>query len=122
MKYMEYNGFTKTYVVIHSTGTGVVEDQFIDHHVVYETDNIDEAKEKANELTKQNNTAEEIESTWYSNNYFVNVNILSKKGKELLKEFNYKFDEKLKKGLEDGIYDKVKIGDITLYKDNRFNF
>lgn len=115
MTYKDYKGFTKTYVVVYVTGTGVMEDNFIDHNVVFETDDKDEADAKANELKIHNNSPAEIESTWYSNRYHVNVNTLSKNGKKLLTNFKNEFDERLQQGLKEGIYNEVKVGDMTFY-------
>lgn len=122
MTYQDYEGFTKTYVVVYVTGTGVMEDNFVDHNVVFETDNKTEAEQKAEELKIQNNSPVDIESTWYSNRYHVNVNTLSEMGKKLLEKFQSDFDERLQKGLKEGRYDEVKVGDMTFYMDNRFKF
>lgn len=122
MIYKDYEGFTKTYVVVYVTGTGVMEDNFVDHDVVFETDNKDEAELKANEFKIRNNSPADIESTWYSNRYHVNINTLSEMGKKLLEKFQSDFDERLQKGLKEGRYDEVKVGDMTFYMDNRFKF
>jgi predicted transcriptional regulator len=106
MTYAEYKGFKKTYVVVYVTGTGVMEDNFIDHDVVFESNDKGEADEKAKELTMKNNSIAEIESTWYRNRYQVNINTLSKKGKELLKKFENDFDEKLK-NMDESKYNKI---------------
>jgi hypothetical protein len=122
MKYKDYEGFTKTYVIVYVTGTGCMEDNFIDHDVVFETDNKDEAESKANELKIHNNSPADIESTWYRNRYHVNINTLSEMGKKLLEEFRNDFNKTLQKGLKEGIYDKVEVDDITFYMDNRRKF
>tara|TARA_R100000655_G_C2889622_1_gene176834 strand:+ start:170 stop:538 length:369 start_codon:yes stop_codon:yes gene_type:complete len=122
MTYKDYEGFTKTYVVVYVTGTGVMEDNFIDHSVVFQTDDKREAEIKAEELKIQNNSPVEIESTWYRNRYHVNVNILSKGGKRLYEKFKCDFDERIQKGLQEGIYDVKKVGDMTFYMDNRIKF
>ena len=90
MTYKEYIGLTKTYVVVYVTGLGIMEDNFIEHNVVFETDDECEANKKAQELTKQNNTIDEINSTWYRNRFHVNINTSTKKGKVLLNEFRNK--------------------------------
>ena len=115
MTYKDYKGFTKTYVVVYVTGTGVMEDNFIEHDVVFETDNKEEADKKAEELKTYNNSPADIESTWYRNRYHVNVNTLSEGGKKLGEKFKNDFNERLQKGLEEGIYDVVKIGEIAFH-------
>jgi len=122
MTYKDYDGFTKTYVVVYVTGTGVMEDNFIDHDVVFETDDKGEADSKAEELKIQNNSPVDIESTWYRNRYHVNINTLSEGGKKLYEKFKSDFDERIQKGLKDGIYDVKKVGDMTFYMDNRIKF
>lgn len=64
MKYSEYENCTKVYVVVHNTGSGVIEDPYIEHEVVFETDFFGEAKAKALELRLKYNSKAEIESTW----------------------------------------------------------
>lgn len=122
MTYKDYDGFTKTYVVVYVTGTGVMEDNFIEHNVVFETNDKGEADSKAEELEMQNNSEADIKSTWYSNRFHVNINTLSEGGKKLHEKFKSDFDQKIQKGLEDGIYDVKKVGDMTFYIDIRFKF
>jgi len=92
MRYKDYNGYTKTYVIVHVTGNGVIEDPFIDHSVVFETNNKNEANSKVKKLTLENNSIAEIESSWYNNRYHININTLSKNGANLYKQFNKEFD------------------------------
>lgn len=122
MTYKDYDGFTKTYVVVYVTGTGVMEDNFIDHDVVFETDDKGEADSKAEELKIQNNSPADIKSTWYRNRYHVNINTLSDGGKKLYEKFKSDYNERIQKGLKDGIYDVKKVGDMTFYMDNRIKF
>jgi hypothetical protein len=118
MRYSEYKNYTKVYVVVHNTGTGVMEDPYIEHEVVYETDFLEEAEAKASELKLKHNSKAEIESTWCSNTYHINVNILSDKGKELKEKFSKEFDERLKMGMKNSKYNVHKVGDLTFFTDN----
>jgi len=36
MNYKSYEGYSKTYILVHNTGTGVMEDPYIEHDVVHE--------------------------------------------------------------------------------------
>ena len=121
MKYADYKGFTKAYVVVRVTGNGVMEDRFVEHDVVYETDDGLDAQNKATDLEAENNSKGDIESTWYNNRYHVNVNTLSKYGRKLRSKFRTEFDEGLKRGLEEGRYNIIKKGGMTFYMDNRLN-
>jgi hypothetical protein len=90
MTYKDYKGFTKAFVIVYVTGNGTMESKFTEHHVVFESDDKEEADEKAWELTLKNNRIGEIKSSWYNNRYHVNVNTLSDKGRMLLSEFDKK--------------------------------
>ena len=114
MTYQDYEGFAKTYVVVYVTGTGVMEDNFVEHNVVFESNDKGEADAKANELTMKNNSIGEIQSTWYNNRYHVNVNTLSKGGKKLLKKFETEFDDKIK-NMDKSKYTKTKCNGMTFY-------
>lgn len=87
MEYKDYIGFTKTYVLVHNTGTGIMEDNYVERDVVYETDDYKDAENKSLELKLKNNTKSQIESNWCNNTYQINVNTLSDYGKKLCKEF-----------------------------------
>ena len=116
MTYKEYKGYTKAYVVVYVTGNGVMEDNFVEHDVVYETNSKKDAYAKADELTTQNNSKKDIESTWYDNHYHVNINILSKEGKNLSDEFSGKFKKKLDYAQSNpDIYYKTERYGMTFY-------
>lgn len=113
MEYREYPS-DKTYIVVHKTGFGVMEAPYIEKEVVYGSDNLKDAKEKASELERQNNSAENIRSSWRYNTYWININTKTKKGKKLLGEFGKQFDRKIEK-VKNGNYTEYKIGDQTIY-------
>lgn len=121
MEYRNYKGFTKIYIVVYVTGTGVMEDKFIEHDVVFETDDKDEAYAKANELEIHNNSLDDIKSTWYNNRYHVKINTLSETGNKLLNNFKSEFNDSLEQGIKEGKYNKIKVGDIRFYIDNRLS-
>lgn len=121
MKYKEYTGYTKTYVVVHNTGFGVQEAPYEEKEVVFETDDKQEAYAKASELRTANNSSDDIASSWVPNTYWVNVNTLSEGGKLLEKEFLIQFDERLKEGLDEGKCYVGKIGDITYYSNKKLD-
>ena len=112
MTYDNYEGYSKPFIVQHNTGTGVMEDNYILREVAGEFDTKEDAEKFADKLFKENNTLEQIKSTWCDNTYCVNVNTLSEKGKQLLAD--------LKKGFKDieinkDEYDTYKVGEYTFY-------
>jgi len=121
MNYKNYEGFTKTYIVVCVTGNGVMEDNFIDHDIVFESNDKGEADSKANELTLKNNSFAEIQSTWYSHRYQVNINTLSDGGKLLYKKFEQEFK---KRNREFKKQQKLNLEKFTTIKCNGviFNF
>lgn len=88
MIYKDYKGYTKTYVIVHNQGSGATGEPYRELEVVYETDDYNDAKNKALEFENKHNTPSEIQSTWLSNTYIINVNLLSEGGKKLLKQTN----------------------------------
>lgn len=112
MTYAEYIGFSKPYVVQHYTGTGVTEDPYEPKEVVGEFDTKEEAEGFAKKLFNENNTPEQIKSTWCDNTYWVNVNILSDKGKQLLSEFRKGFK---RVDINPKEYDTHKVSDYTFH-------
>lgn len=115
MTYKEYQGFTKAYIVVHCTGFGVMEAPYVEHDVVFETDDIDVAMATGKDLIIKNNSIKEIESSWIPNTYQINVNILSEKGKSLHKKFKKDFDDRLAKIKECGEHKTYKYNGMTIY-------
>jgi len=114
--YKEYPTHTKTYVVVHYTGNGVMEDRFVEHEVVYETNNKKDAEQKAKELTIKHNTKKEIKSTWKSHTYMVHVNTSSKKGNKLYDEWSIKFNDKIEYAQNHpDEYSRHDVGEYVVY-------
>lgn len=113
MEYREYPS-NKTYIVVHKTGFGVMENPYIEKEVVYDSNSLKDAKKRADELEIQNNSAEDIKSSWRSNTYWININITTKQGKKLLAKFGKEFDEKMKKVKWENCT-AYKTGDHTVY-------
>lgn len=93
MTYREFPNWDSTFIVVHSTGSGVMEDPSVDQGPVFGSNSREWADERAKELKAQDNTPEEIESTWCRNYYSVNVNTLTEMGKYLYEQFAEKFDK-----------------------------
>ena len=113
MEYREYPS-DKTYIVVHKTGFGVMENPYTEKEVAYESNSLKDAKDKANELERQNNTEENIKSSWIYNTYWININTTTPEGKKLLKKFGKEFDRKMEKAKE-GNFKAYKVGDQTIY-------
>jgi len=118
MKYKNYEGYTKTYILVHNTGTGTMEDNYMEHEVVYETDDYDDAENKALELKLKNNPKKDIESSWCNNTYHININTLTDKGKRLLSDFKVRADESFKKLIKSGDYTVNEIDGVKFYMQN----
>lgn len=84
MVFKSYTGYTKLYVVQRHTGIGILCNPHIPHEVVGEFDDKDEAIRYADELRKNNNSAESFKNNWENNTYKVNVNLLNEKGVKML--------------------------------------
>ncbi len=111
MTYKEYPDCTKTYIVVHQTGFGVMEAPYVEKEVVYETNSQGHAHRKAEEFTKERNP-DYGKTSWLNHTYIVNINILTKKGALLHKQFGKEFDERWKEGKKRG--DKAyKVGQYT---------
>lgn len=116
MEYREYPS-NKTYIVVHKTGFGIMEAPYVEKEVVYESNNLKDAEKKADEFEIQNNSPKEIKSSWVPNTYWININITTKQGKQLLDKFGKEFDEQMKKVKTEN-YKTYKIGDSTLYMEH----
>jgi len=112
MNYAEYEGFSKPYIVQHNTGTGVMEDPYKPKKVVGEFDTKEEAESFANKLFKENNTPEQIKSTWFNNTYWVNVNTSSDEGKELFEKLREGFKEF---EINEEEYKEIKLDGYSIY-------
>lgn len=121
MQYKDYEGYSKTYVLVHNTGFGVMEDNYIEHDVVYETDDYEDAQNKALEFKIKNNKPEDIQSSWCYNTYHINVNTLSNKGQELLSSYKDYFDDTLK-DIDKSGYIKIENHGVCFYFKELKNF
>lgn len=79
------------YVVYHYTGTGVIEDPFVDKWPVEGFNNDVEARGYSSKLTIDNNSEQALKSSWYFNRYDVRINTANHIGKKLYDEWNRKF-------------------------------
>lgn len=115
MRYQDYEGYTKPYVIVHNTGFGVMEAPYEEHEVVAEAYTYYEAQRIAKQFTREHNTAEEIESSWIPHTYHINVNTNNPEGQRLLEEHNKQTDV---------LFQKVKDHpeDYTTYKQNGMTF
>jgi hypothetical protein len=104
--YAEFEGHTKTFIIKHIQGVGVIESPFVEKEIMFETDDEKEAEKQVIKLKKYYNSPEDLETTWYSNRYQIQVNTLTDKGKELHKEFLV-YLEKLKKQITKNSKDTV---------------
>jgi hypothetical protein len=114
MNYKDYKGCFKTYVVVHNTGFGTMEANFVEHDVVYETDDYGDATSKALEFKIQNNTPSEIQSSWCNNTYHVNVNTLSEQGNVLFERFSQICKDRIKT-FDSGLVTKTVYNGISFY-------
>lgn len=116
MQYKEYPEICNTYVVVHYTGNGVIEDRYVEHEVAYSTNNKKDANRKAKELEQQNNTKSELKSTWLSNTYMVHINSATPEGVKLYNAWSNKFNDKIQYAKDHPeIYDQFERGDMTFY-------
>lgn len=116
MKYKDYEGFTKPYVIVHNTGFGVMEAPYQEHEIVGEADTYLEAQRLSKQFERENNTRDEIRSSWIPNTYHINVNTNCIEGQFLLKEIEKEADkafEKVKCNPEN--YSTHKIGGMTYH-------
>jgi GGDEF domain-containing protein len=97
MRYKDYEGYTKPFVICHNTGFGTPEANYIERDVVGEADTYEEAREIADKFKRANNDPEDVESGWCYNTYHINVNTLSPDSKPLFDEFNKEADAALQR-------------------------
>ena len=94
MIFKSYTGYTKLYVVQRHTGVGILCNLHIPHEVVGEFDDKEEAIRYADELRRNNNSADSFKNNWVDNTYKVNINLINEKGVKMLeraKKGNLKF-------------------------------
>lgn len=97
------------------SGFGVMEANYVDEEIVFQTDDQEEAYEKARSLTKENNTPEQIKSSWIPNTYWVHANTLTVEGKRLLAEFDAKHKKTFDRIKNHPNYTETKIGGVTIH-------
>lgn len=97
MTYRPYPDLLTTYVIVRTTGNGVVEDPYISHEAQEGSDDLLEATTKAGDLTRWNNSPEQLKSTWLSVRYLVEINTATEKGKELEEDFAKRFESQIEK-------------------------
>lgn len=114
MRYTDYPGFTKPYVIVHNEGFGTMEHNYQEIKPVAEADTWHEAVKISNSLKAENNPDEHVKSNWCFNTYHINVNTLHPYGKELLEEFHKEAD-RLSQHVKDNpdLYVTHKIGEYT---------
>lgn len=96
MRYKDYPDYEETYIIHHNTGYGVMESLRVEHGIVASCSTLEEANNICEELTRLNNSAEDIKSSWIENTYSININTCTDEGKKLLKEFHIQTDKLFK--------------------------
>ena len=94
MIFKSYIGYTKLYVVQRHTGVGILCNPYKPQEVVGEFDDKEEAIRYADELRRNNNSADSFKNNWVDNTYKVNINLINEKGVKMLeraKKGNLKF-------------------------------
>jgi len=115
MTYKDYPEHKGCYVVVHYTGYGVMEAPHIEQEAVFSTNDHRRAKIEAHEFMCKNNSSDSIASTWTNNNYHININTATKKGKELHEKFSAEFDKLLANTKKHPDTKEVKMGNNTMY-------
>jgi hypothetical protein len=119
MTYKEYPWSDKTYLVVHTTGCGVVESPIEEREIVFGTNDQNEALIKGRELYPRDG------SGWDYHNFTIHVNISTEEGKRLYKEFEEKMNaiyEHIKQNPDDYITTELSNGHkITLRKNPAFD-
>ncbi len=93
MGFKEYHDIEHTFVIIHNTGCGVMESPIKRVGVVGSCETEEEAKLKCTELLVANNSLERVQSTWCENTYSYDINTCTELGKQLIAEFDLKFNK-----------------------------
>ncbi len=112
MTYKNYPGYSKTYILVHNTGFGVMEAPYEEKEIVFEANTLEEAQAEAKRLTDLNNPGND--TSWKENTYHININTLTDKGKELLNDFHIKVDQLSQKAKDEG-WKPVKVGGVTVF-------
>lgn len=116
MEFKDCEGFKKQYVVQRYTGNGVVEDNYVDRELIKGFKSKEKAEEYAEKLFQENNTQEQIRSTWCSNRYKVVTNTLHPKGLEDKKISDEERERELKEFYDNiHLYNKEVRSGITFY-------
>ena len=98
----------KTYVVVHYTGTGVVEDPHVEGKVCGSFD----LREDAEKLSNTLNLPFKGDS-WSGNHFSIHTNTLTEEGKKLSAKFSAAFKENWDKTSNDPQYKDYKVGEHT---------
>lgn len=116
MEYKEYSHIKDCYVVVHCTGNGVMEDRYVEQGIVYSSNDKKKCERKIKQLTKENNTPQQIKSTWLDNTYMLCINSSSEKGEMLYREWSKKFKDEIEYAkAHPELYDVRERGKMTLY-------
>ncbi|MES3018165.1 MAG: hypothetical protein V4721_10310 [Bacteroidota bacterium] len=115
MRYQDHPGYDKAYVIMRCSGFGVMEANYVDEEIVFQTDDQEEAYEKARSLTNENNTPKQIKSSWIPNTYWVHANTLTAEGKRLLDAFNAENKAHSDRIRNHPDFVETKIGNVTIH-------
>ncbi len=111
MRYQEHPKFTKGFIVMRCSGFGVMEANYEDEEVMFETDSMEEAYAEADRLLHANNSEETIKSSWIPNTYWVHANTSTEIGKAEYDKFRAESDETIRIAKEEGRYRVVRAGE-----------
>ncbi len=114
MRYEKHEKSDKGYIIMRCSGFGVMEANYVDEEIVFETDNKEDAYKEADRLLHENNSEETIKSSWIPNTYWVHANTNSEIGKAEYDKFRAESDETIRKAKATGNYHEHKTGDITI--------
>jgi hypothetical protein len=117
--YKEYPWSNKTYLVVHTTGCGVMESPIEEREIVFGTNDENEALSKGRELYPRDG------SGWDYDNFTIHVNTSTEEGKRLYQEFEAKMNvinENIKQHPENYIsFELPNVGKITIRKNPLFD-